>query len=399
MRNEKAGGLHLDCIPSLDKTRRRERIVIGIRDSGVGDSNPLSFIPPTPNPPAEMNPSDSPSRERWAGTVLILLSTSFYTASNFVLRLLTDLKVDIDWTLCVKETIGVACLLPWILFRLFQGRYHWVSKRLLLSIAVASVLCQLIGARLHVLGFAVLGLVITVPIVQSSTMLGTVYLGQYFLGDSLSQRRKIAMSILITAVILLSIGKALSTKSLETSKTSIGLFLFVAAGAVVAGAAYSIYIIILRYAGRRYWGSEDSVWASFRFSQWVGYDFPAHSSQRFYSPVPVTLTMLIVLCVGIVTFGSCLYLKAGLGGFSHVPPLAWRLVPITGICNMIGFFFQVQGLRQTSAAQASLIAVSQILALALLGILFFNEVTNLLVWIGLTLTASGVILSAKPEER
>ena len=333
-----------------------------------------------------------PNRERWGGTVLILLSTSFYAVSNVVLRILTDLKIDADWFLCFKEMTGVLCLLPWIVFRLFQGRYRWISKRLLFYIVIASIFCQLIGARLHMLGFAVLGLVIAIPIIQSSTMIGTAYLGQYFLGDLLSQRRKIAMGILVAAVVLLSLGKEAAV-----AQSSFGRILLAAIGTITAGVAYSIYTIVLRFAARRFWGAEDSVWASFRFSQWVGYDFPISSPKRLYSPMPVTLAMLIVLGVGIITFGSCLYLRTGLEGFTNVPPIAWKLVPITGFCNMTGFFFQVHGLRLTSAVQASLIAVSQILVLSLIGMIFFHEPTNLFVWTGLTLTACGVVLSAKPE--
>ena len=333
------------------------------------------------------------SRECWTGTVLIFLSTFFYAVSSVVLRMLTDLKVDIDWFLYFKEATGALFLLPWIVFRLFQNRYRWVSKRLLFYIVIGSVFCQLIGARLHMWGLAVLGLVIAVPIVQSSTMLGTAYLGQYVLGDLLSRRRKIAMGVLIAAVILLSVGK----ESTENPQASTGIFLLVAMGTVIAGMAYSVYIIILRFSARQFWGTEDGVWASFRFSQWVGYDFPISSPKRLYSPMPVTLVMLVVLGVGIITFGSCLYVRTGLDGFTNVPPVAWLLVPITGLCNMVGFFFQIHGLRLTSAVQASLIAVSQILVLSLIGMLFFDEPTNLLVWIGLTLTAYGVVLSAKPE--
>jgi drug/metabolite transporter (DMT)-like permease len=65
---------------------------------------------------------------------------------------------------------------------------------------------------------------------------------------------------------------------------------------------------------------------------------------------------------------------------------------------MVGFFFQIQGLRMTTAVQASLIAVSQILVLALIGFTFFNETINLLVLAGLILTVYGVVMSAKPEK-
>lgn len=344
-------------------------------------------------------PSVGPSRERWAGTILILLSTTFYGASNTIIRLLTEMKVDIDWILFFKETIGLSLLLPWLALRYGQGRYNWVSKRLLYYLVVAAVICQLFGAHLHVIGFALIGLVVTVPLVQSSTLLGTALLGRYYLGDPLSHRRKIAIGILIVAVILLSVGKELLNESLHdtASQTSTGLFLAVAAGVVFAGLSYSVYVIILRQVGRRFWNDENSVWLSFQVTQWVGYDFPRNAPQRLYAPLPVTLMMAIVLGVGIVVFGSSLYFRKGFEAFHAVPPMAWRVIWISGVCNMIGFFFQVQGLRFTSAVQASLIAVSQILVLALIGFVFFKEPVNTLVVLGLALTAYGVVLSAKPE--
>jgi drug/metabolite transporter (DMT)-like permease len=72
---------------------------------------------------------------------------------------------------------------------------------------------------------------------------------------------------------------------------------------------------------------------------------------------------------------------------------------ISAISNVAGFFFQIQGLRMTSAVQASLIAVSQMLLLALVGWRFFGEVLiHPLIIMGLVLTVLGVVLSAKPEK-
>jgi drug/metabolite transporter (DMT)-like permease len=80
-----------------------------------------------------------------------------------------------------------------------------------------------------------------------------------------------------------------------------------------------------------------------------------------------------------------------------VPDGAWRYVLISGVANMTGFFFQIQGLRMTSAVQASLIAVSQMVLMSLIGYLFFGEMVNTLVMMGLGLTIYGVLMSAKPE--
>jgi drug/metabolite transporter (DMT)-like permease len=108
--------------------------------------------------------------------------------------------------------------------------------------------------------------------------------------------------------------------------------------------------------------------------------------------------MSIVYGVGVVSFGTFLYCKHGTAGFYNVPNVAWYGIVISGIANTVGFFFQVQGLRMTSAVQASLIGVSQMVILSLIGYLFFHEAVNMLVMMGLGLTVYGVFMSAKPEK-
>ena len=355
-------------------------------------------------------PSRRPDRERWAGTVFTFLSTFLYGISNVTVRYLTDrdligCDINYNWILFYKETIGFSILIPWLLFRWYQGRFQYSSKRLMCYVFIAAVFCQFIGARLQVLGYAVIGLIIAVPLIQSSVLLGVAILGHFVFGDSLSRRRKIAITILIVAVTILSIGKELTAvgQSHEKDAVSAGLFLLVAAGTIVAGISYAVYITILRYVIRQFWADENSAWLSFKFRHWIGHDHKKQPGQRFYSPFPVTLSMSIVLAVGIVIFGTLLYCERGISGFYNlpnaaIPNAAWYAILISGICNVTGFFFQIQGLRMTSAVQASLIAISQMLLLSLIGYLFFHEAVNMLVMIGLGLTVYGVFMSAKPEQ-
>ena len=360
-------------------------------------------------------PAQAADRERWTGTIFTFLSTLFYATSNVAMRYLTTQQgVDNDWILFFKESVGFTILLPWLLLRLYQGRFHFTSKRLILNIIIAAVFCQLIGARLHVLGFAVIGLVITVPLIQSSTLLGVAMIGRFALGYPISRMRKIALTVLLVAITMIAVGKELAERQQEgiqqeTEKTAVvqqhtapevspGFFLLVAAGTIVAGVAYAIYITILRQSVRRNWNDENSTWQSFRFQHWVGHDHVKQPGVRYYAPFPVTLMMSIVLGTGMIVFGGCLFSKWGAAGFfCGVPDFAWRCILISGIANMVGFFFQIQGLRMTSAVQASLIAVSQIVLLSLIGWLYFAEAVNMLVVFGLVLTISGVLMSAVPE--
>jgi len=354
-------------------------------------------------------PVKAAERERWTGTIFTFLSTFLYAVSNIVVRYLTEHDVDHSWILFYKEAIGLSILLPWLFLRWGQGRFRFTSRQLVCYVALAAILCQLIGAQLHVLGFAVIGLIITVPLVQSATLLGVAFLGHFMLGNSLSRGRKIAITILIVAMTILSIGKALAAEPQEGSNVSAGIFLLVAAGTIVAGLSYAVYITMLRQVLRRYWKDENSTWLSFKFHHWIGHDQVEKPGERLYSPFPVTLMMAIVLGVGIVIFGSFLGYKHGIPGFFSVPlttgnadagwnsSIAWYCMLLSGVSNMAGFFFQIQGLRMTSAVQASLIAVSQMLLLSLVGYWFFAEAINAVVMVGLGLAVYGVIMSAKPE--
>ncbi|GHT22201.1 hypothetical protein FACS189419_04410 [Planctomycetales bacterium] len=312
-------------------------------------------------------------------------------------------EVNLDWILFFKETIGVSLLIPWLLLRWYQGRLLYISKRLIFYILIAAVICQLIGSHLQLLGYAVIGLIISVPLIQSSTLLGVAILGAVFLGDPLSKKRQYAVAVLITAVTILSIGKALIEPVSPQPETVLNpsLFLLAAAGAVLAGLSFSVYTIILRYVIRRYWKDEDSPWKSFSFRHWAGSEYKEQgknsTGSRFYSPFPVTLLAAIVLGAGVIIFGTCLYAGHGASGFVNVPPFAWYLIPISAVCNAVGFFFQIQGLRMTTAVQASLVAVAQIILLSFVGYLYFDEAVNSIVIFGLVLTSYGVIISAKPE--
>jgi drug/metabolite transporter (DMT)-like permease len=319
------------------------------------------------------------------------------------MRLLTEYRIDLDWILFYKELIGFSILLPWVLFRFFQGRFDRISHRLIIHIMIAAAICEVVGAHLQVLGYALIGLVVTVPLIQSSTLIGVAILGYYFLGDLLSCRRRVAICILIVAVVLLSIGKGWAAQNGGIQYGGFW-FILIALGAVVAGLAYAVYVVMLRYTMRKYWNENGGVKQSFQFTKWAGFDLPPqnidpNSSQphEVYAPFPVTLGMTIILGVGVLVFGACIWAKGGGVGFFMVEDCAWYIIPISGLSNVIGFFCQVQGLRMTSAVQASLISVSQMIFLSVIGFLFFKESVNLLVTLGLILTAYGVVISAKPE--
>ena len=355
---------------------------------------------------------------------MAFISTFCYGLSNSLIRFMTEYNADVDWILFYKELTGFVLILPWLLLRYFQGRYRLTSKLFIFYVVIAAILCEFVGARLHVFGFAVIGLVVAAPLIQSSTLLGTAVLSRCVFKDPISHRRLFAIALLLFAVTILSVGKELTNKTpqaapmtqvveqkqsempvqtKEQPKEQWGFFLLVCAAMGIAGASYAIYIVILRYVLLRFWNTSSSVWVSFQFTQWAGWDFPllpkrGLRSKEVYSPFPATLMMSIVLGTGVVVFGLCIWAKTGQTGFYEVPDRTlWLLVLMSGLANVIGFFFQVEGLRMTTAVQAQLIALSQMVILLLVGFFFFKEPVNAVIITGLFLTICGVAISAKPE--
>jgi drug/metabolite transporter (DMT)-like permease len=263
-------------------------------------------------------------------------------------------------------------------------------------------------------------------------MSGNALLGRYWLGDRLSVWKKIAIAILLPAVVVILVGKELTvndaqnatptvdtnvSSNVETNVTAkftsettnrtnnLFSYLFAGIGAIVAGLAYAVHMVIVRYAGHKYWDDNRySAWQSMRFIHWIGHDQPSRRLARqngdggFYAPFPVTLIMAIILLVGIFAFGGCLIEREGIAGLWDEPADCWHLVIATGLCNVIGFFFQVQGLRMTVAAQVSIVATGQFVFLALFGMFVFKEQSNAVIWLGVVLVVIGVLISAKQEK-
>ena len=84
------------------------------------------------------------------------------------------------------------------------------------------------------------------------------------------------------------------------------------------------------------------------------------------------------------------------GFYRTIPSEAWKWALFSGLSNMVGFYFQIIGLRYTIVARAQMISVAQIVFVTVLGVLYFAEPTNFFVWLGITLTICGILLASSP---
>jgi len=305
------------------------------------------------------------------GILFCLAATTFYSFSNVCFKELKTLEIDIRWTLCLKEMVCVFCVTPVILVQIFRRRYVWPSWSWIVFLLIGAFVCQFIGARLHIWAIGTIGLVISIPLMQASNLVGSVGIGRVFLGERVAPRCWLAIGVMLTAIGCLFFGP--KSPDVETMAQPLaGNTLWIGGlGAVTAGLAYSFYIVFLRRT--------------------------SNSRQ-----MPVTFIAVLVTGIGAVIFGFEFLRDHGFrisAFWNDLPPRALLLVGASGLFNMIGFLFQIHGLRHIMVARAQMISVLQIVIGTLFGVFFYHEMTNMMVWLGLAFTVLGIYIVSTPDKK
>ena len=111
-----------------------------------------------------------------------------------------------------------------------------------------------------------------------------------------------------------------------------------------------------------------------------------------------SLTMVGITGVGLLICGSILTFERGLDGWLSPPPICWAFVLTSGVCNMIGFYFQIESLRRLFVLKQTIVANVQTLLLALLGIFVYHEAFTWVVALGFVLVLVAVWLAGSEKQ-
>ena len=331
------------------------------------------------------------------GFLFCLASSAFYTLSLLLLRLMTNYQqVSLDWTLCLKESVTVLVVGTFILVSSLRGRYRRPTLRTIGVLILAGLFCELIGARSHLKSYALIGIVLAAPLMQSFQLIGTAGIGALFLREKVTWLKAFSILLLIVAVALLSLSPMLmgSFGFFIPSDTSVVppmngpplygelMFLWGIFATLLAGLGYSLHLTLIR-----------SVLRHNRPESGVSSDAEKPVETPSDRRTPISAVMFLVTLTGMIVFGSCLMLERGFDGFwRDIPSECWGIVLLSGVLNLCGYYFQNRGIELVSAATGALVAVSQICLLTVFGILFFHEPSNALIWLGLAMTIVGVLL-------
>jgi len=298
-----------------------------------------------------------------AGTVCCLVSALGYTGTHLCGRQLSDLQADPMWVICIKESVTVIVVGPWLLYRAFRRRRVLPPRRVLAALVLVGLAVQLAGNVPSQWAYGVVGLAITVPAIFAVMLIASAVMGLVFLGERVSRQSAAAIGLLVASIMLLSLGAGEAGKALAKSADPWLVPLGVAA-ACLAGAMYATLTVVIRNAvtGR----------------------------------VPAATIVFITTGMGVLSLGILCIGRLGIEQLLDTPPdkFAWMLA--SGTLNLVAFLAIAKGLQLTTVVRANVLSASQVAMAAVAGMAFFGESRSPWLIAGIVLTVVGVVLIDRP---
>lgn len=298
-----------------------------------------------------------------------------YSFSYLFIRFLTGIhELNTDWTLFIRESVTVACVLPMILIPLCHGRYRFPPVKQATYIIIGGFFGQFLGSRSFLWAYAALGIVLAMPLLQSSVIFSTHLIGMAVLKEKITRFKIMIMTLLVFSFFWLSFSQ--HPAELESTRTVWFSTLFL----------WGLFAVLLNGIG-------NAVCSVFIRS---GVKDDAHRAPKDRH-VPVSFVLLVICFWGVLVGGGFLWANRGPEGFIDVPSQCWIPAIVAGFFNFVGFSLKIVAFRYVTASKIALLAVLQIVFLTIIGSVIFKEEANLYVWIGVLLTCLCVLAAGKMD--
>lgn len=316
----------------------------------VSDSSPASA--------ESLSSSAAPDNVR-LGVFLALMSAVGYSGANLALRGLVDHEADTAWDMWVSAMkalptlISAACL---VYLNRHRTPEHKPGPRVLPILFVAAIVMQYGGN----LGFQValrhIGLAISVPLVFAFIIIAGAVLGAVFLGDGVSRRSIIAIIVMMTSIVLLSLA-ASGDESAEGSSRVPWLGVVIA---IVSGLSYGVNGVVIRGVAR--------------------------------DQLPVERMLLVYSSVGFVSLSLIAGSQLGLDRLSEVSGQQWGMMLLAGSCNAAAFFAVCNALKVLNITQVNVFNAAQNAMCAVAAVMVFGEDSSMLMILGVVLSIVGLLV-------
>jgi drug/metabolite transporter (DMT)-like permease len=302
-----------------------------------------------------------------------------YTASNICLRAVVD--YDPMWVQCVKEAPIVLLIGPWLLARWSRGQHVLPPARVLGILFLGALVTHFLGNTFFQWSLGIVGISLAVPILLGAIIVGGALLSRVFLGELVTARTAVAVTVLLIAMGLL--GWAAHQRppvSLDaheadpvaeaplpeggwgkwTTVMGVGALL-------VAGCAFGNLGVVIRYGVK---GSS-----------------------------PLSTTTVIVGAVGVIGLGTLSYLRLGWEVMAATSREGLAVMLVAGVCNATAFLLLTKALQLINVVHVNAIGSSQCALAALAGVFLFSEQPSLAMIAGVVLTAVGLSMMRPSSEQ
>jgi len=312
----------------------------------------------------------------WTGPLCGLASAVFYTLANIALR--ESVGVNPYLVSAVKALPTVVILGPVLGWMLSRGTSLHVSRQRLPAFLAASFGAQFIGNAAFQQALGHIGLAATVPITLGTLIVAGAAFGAALLREPVSQNKVLAMVILISAVVVLSIprGGQPAGDNTPTSKASPSTasqpaaeivqqpssadVLFGSFWATTSGIAYAIFGVILR--------------------------------QILQTGMRPAMTMFISGVVGVVSLWTFTFWRLGSETIAATSTNQWLVMTSAGVFNFSAFVALTGALRRLPVVAVNLINASQVAMAAMAGVALFGEPITVQLIAGILLTLLGLVI-------
>jgi drug/metabolite transporter (DMT)-like permease len=316
------------------------------------------------------------------GTVCGLASAVGYTAANASLRAVAH--CDPVWVACVKAFPTVALVGPFLLVRFWRRQERLPDWPTMRALVIAALVCQLLGNVVFQWSLGVIGMALTVPLTLGTMILGAAIMGRVFLHEPVTVPMAISLTILIAAVFVLSLGARhipadsdrQSLEDVSPTKTAASLgnlaerqsleaggLVRIVAGvgaACLSGLAYALLGVVIRAV--------------------------------VTDTTSVAMTMVTVTVTGLVALGGLGLITPGISSILNATRLEFSIMVLAGVFNAAAFLALTKALQLVPVAHVNAVNATQAAMGALAGVLIFAEPSSWQLWLGVGMTALGLML-------
>ncbi|MCA8984349.1 MAG: DMT family transporter [Planctomycetaceae bacterium] len=304
--------------------------------------------------------ADRRTRERMIGLLCGLVAAIGYTLANMALRQ-SARPGDFDWSIWVTAHKAVpATLLTWGLVcrNLLKRETALPSPRVMVPLTIAGLIMQFAGNLSFQYALGLIGLAMSVPITFALLLLSGAITSRAMLGEPITNRSALALTTLILAVAMLSVGAGDASRSVlqEATLTEISLGVFMA---MLAGAGYGVSGVVIR---------------------------------RYVRELPISATLVVFSTVGVVAIGALAVWRVPWEVLASTTLEETLVMQLAGIFNAVAFYCIGVSFRYLNVNQVNMINTTQIAMATLVGVIWFAEPLTPWLSLGVLLTIAGLYL-------